>query len=91
MSSMAANRRESLNLWLSVAGQGVSGLGHYLFSFAMGLYVLSLTGSAQSYAVTVAVSLMPAAILSPIVGVLADKLNKKALIFSYLLLVLKNK
>lgn len=80
MSSMAANRRESLNLWLSVAGQGVSGLGHYLFSFAMGLYVLSLTGSAQSYAVTVAVSLMPAAILSPIVGVLADKLNKKALI-----------
>ncbi len=80
MNRPAAGRRETVNLWLSVAGQGVSGLGHYLFSFAMGLYVLSLTGSAQSYAVTVAVSLLPSAVLSPIVGALADRLSKKLLI-----------
>lgn len=80
MNKRPAQQREALNLWLSVAGQGVSGLGHYLFSFAMGLYVLSLTGSAQSYAVTVAVSLLPSALLSPIVGTLADRLNKKLLV-----------
>lgn len=80
MKKLSPGRREALNLWLSVAGQGVSGLGHYLFSFAMGLYVLSLTGSAQSYAVTVAISLLPSAFLSPIVGTLADRVSKKLLV-----------
>ncbi len=80
MKQPAAGRHETVNLWLSVAGQGVSSLGHYLFSFAMGLYVLSLTGSAQSYAVTVAVSLLPSAVLSPIVGALADRVSKKLLV-----------
>ncbi len=80
MKKLSSASREVLNLWLSVAGQGVSGLGHYLFSFAMGLYVLSLTGSAQSYAVTVAISLLPSALLSPIVGTLADRVSKKLLV-----------
>ena len=80
MKKLSVSARESLNLRLSVAGQGVSGLGHYLFSFAMGLYVLSLTGSAQSYAVTVCIALLPSALLSPIVGTLADRVSKKLLI-----------
>lgn len=80
MKPTALPARESMNLWLSVAGQGVSSLGHYLFSFSMGLYVLSLTGSAQSYAATVAFSLLPSALLSPIVGTLADRISKKFLI-----------
>ena len=80
MNKRSASTREGFNLWLSVAGQGVSGLGHYLFSFAMGLYVLSLTGSAQSYAVAVSIGLLPSALLSPIVGALADRVSKKLLI-----------
>lgn len=72
--------REHRNFLLALWGVGVSKLAHYLFSFAMGLYVLRQTGSAQSFALTVCISLLPSALLSPIVGTLADRVSKKVLI-----------
>lgn len=72
--------RERKNYLLVLWGVGVSRLAHYLFSFAMGLYILKQTGSAQSFALTVCISLLPTALLSPVVGALADRVSKKMLI-----------
>jgi len=72
--------KEIANLWLCVAGQGVSMIGQNLYAFAMGLYILELTGSAQSYAITVAVSLLPMVIISPIAGYLTNRLPKKLMV-----------
>jgi len=71
---------ETLNMWLALAGQGVSSLGNYLFSFAMSLFVLDITGSAQSFSITLVVSLLPSIIIAPIAGVLTNKLPKKLMI-----------
>lgn len=72
--------REHRNYLLVLWGVGVSRLAHYLFSFAMGLYILKQTGSAQSFAMTICISLLPTALLSPVVGTLADRVSKKVLI-----------
>jgi MFS family permease len=84
---------EIRNLFLYSAGKTISILGSSLYSFALGLYVLTLTGSALSFAITLILGTIPMVIVFPFAGVIADKFDKKKLVvamdfFSGLLLVL---
>lgn len=74
------NRKEQINLYLTLCGKGVSELGSKLYGFAMSFYVLKLTGSAQSFAISLLLTTLPAIILSPFVGVIADRFKKKSIV-----------
>lgn len=82
MESIFDYRREHTNLWLYAMGKGVSILGSSVYSFAIGLYVLVLTGSALNYAATIMLSVIPMVLISPIAGVFADRLPKKLVVVS---------
>ncbi|KAB3527608.1 MFS transporter [Alkaliphilus serpentinus] len=74
------NIKERRNLILTLAGKGVSQAGSYLYSFAISFYILSITGSAQSFALSLTLSILPRILISPFAGNLVDRLNRKALV-----------
>ena len=71
---------EFRNFILFTAGKGVSIFGSSIYSFVISLYVLKLTGSALNFATTLMLSVIPMVIISPIAGVIADRLPKKSLV-----------
>ncbi|MGG3562351.1 MFS transporter [Neobacillus rhizosphaerae] len=76
------NRTEIKNLFLFSTGKTVSIFGTAIYQFALGLYVLKLTGSAISFAATLILGIIPMIMINPFAGVIADKFNKKRLIVS---------
>lgn len=74
------SKEELSNIILFSIGKFVSLLGTYIYTFAIGLYVLKLTGSGLSFATTLVLNTIPIVIINPIAGVLADRLNKKVLV-----------
>jgi MFS family permease len=80
--SEGKNRTEIKNLLLYSTGKGVSIFGTAIYQFALSLYVLKLTGSALSFAVTLILGIIPMIIMNPFAGVIADKFNKKKLVVS---------
>lgn len=72
--------REYLNFGLFSLGKFVSLFGSAIYKFAIGLYVLKLTGSGLSFAMTLILGYIPMIILNPFAGVLADKFNKKRIV-----------
>lgn len=73
-------RNDLRNMILTLTGKGVSELGSKLFAFAMSFYVLKMTGSAQSFAVTLILMVLPQVILGPFVGNIVDRMSKKVLV-----------
>lgn len=74
------DRIEMRNLWLTLLGKGVSQMGSRLFGFAMSFYILKLTGSAQSFAISLLITTVPGVLLSPIAGGVTDRLDKKTVV-----------
>lgn len=72
--------KESRNFWLTLSGKGVSQFGSKLFGFAMSFYILKITGSAQNFAISLLITTLPAVLLSPVAGVIADRANKKRIV-----------
>lgn len=70
------------NIVLYAAGNAVSSLGTYMYNFAVGLYVLKLTGSGASFALALLFGMIPRIILSPFAGALADRLDRKKMAVS---------
>ncbi|TKI75091.1 MFS transporter, partial [Bacillus wiedmannii] len=48
--------------------------------FALGLYVLQITGSALNFAITLILGTIPMIVMNPFAGVIADKVDKKKLV-----------
>lgn len=69
-----------INMTIFLAGKLVSLFGARIMNFAIGLYVLRTTGSGMSFALTMIVSTIPAIILSPFAGVLADRVSRKMVV-----------
>ncbi|MTI94343.1 MAG: MFS transporter [Firmicutes bacterium] len=72
--------RESRNIVLFCLGKSVSAFGGAVYAFAMGLYILNLTGSGLSFALALALGTVPTVLISPVAGVLTDRLDKKMLV-----------
>ncbi|WDV47559.1 MFS transporter [Clostridiaceae bacterium M8S5] len=73
-------RSSEQNFFLFVVGSFISSFGTEIYTYAISLYVLRLTGSGLSYASTYISKIIPVILFNPIGGVLADKLDKKKLI-----------
>ena len=72
--------KEFSNILLFLLGRSMSIFGTAIYTFAMGLYVLKLTGSGLSFATTLVLGVLPAVLINPFAGVLADKINKKLIV-----------
>lgn len=71
-----------MNLLLFSVGKMISVFGSSIYTFAMGLYVLKMTGSGSSFAVTLALGILPVIVINPFAGAIADKFNKKVLVIT---------
>lgn len=67
------------NFALLAAGQGVSLLGNSVLDLALSMYVLERTGSATVYGSMLAAAMLPAVLLAPLGGVLADRADRRRL------------
>lgn len=67
----------SKDFTLVVIGQIISLFGNATIRFALPLYLLNLTGSSALYGTVTACAFIPAILLSPIGGIVADKVNKR--------------
>jgi MFS family permease len=65
------------NFWLLWLGQFVSSFGSGLTSFGLGVWVVKQTGSEMSFAMMVLCSTLPTLIVTPWVGSVADRLDKR--------------
>lgn len=62
------------------AGQLISSLGTGMTGFALGVHVFGRTESATSFAMVIMALFLPAILLRPLGGVLADRLDRRSLI-----------
>lgn len=62
---------------LVVIGQIISLFGNATIRFALPLYLLNITGSSALYGMVTACAFIPAILLSPIGGIVADRVNKR--------------
>ncbi|MCC2864729.1 MFS transporter [Eubacteriales bacterium DFI.9.88] len=65
------------NFTLILIGQIISLFGNATLRFALPLYLLDRTGSSSLFGIVLACSFIPMVILSPIGGLLADRVNKR--------------
>lgn len=73
-------KRASYNMYTFVVSKMVSTLGTTVYSFAVSMYILAHTGSALAFAINLILSIVPRVVMSPIAGVLADRMSKKMLV-----------
>ncbi len=74
------DKRANANMVLMLAGKLVSLFGTFIYNFAIGLFVLRLTGSGLSFATTLMLGTLPRVLISPFAGALADRLNRKVIV-----------
>lgn len=65
------------NFIMVVIGQIISLFGNAILRFALPLYLLNQTGSAGLFGIISACSFIPMIILSPVGGIIADRVNKR--------------
>ena len=67
----------SKDFTLVVVGQIISLFGNAAVRFALPLYLLNQTGSSALYGAVTACAFLPAILLSPVGGIVADRVNKR--------------
>ena len=65
------------NFVLLILGQLTSLFGNFILKLALSMYILEVTGSAAIFAGILSVATIPTIILSPLGGILADRVNRK--------------
>jgi DHA3 family macrolide efflux protein-like MFS transporter len=71
-----------INLIILLFSRVVSELGNAMFTFALGLFVLDTTQSSFTYSLILGSSILARSIANIVAGFVADRWNKKTLIFS---------
>ncbi len=92
--------KASRNYILYICGLFISLFGTNVYTFAIGLYVLKITGSPTSFALTLILGILPVVLIGPFTGVFVDQRNKQyivvasdlfnGLLFAALFIVAKN-
>jgi len=81
MDNTKTQRLWNRDFFLLVFGQIVSIFGNMVLSFALPLYILDISESAAMYGFVLAVPYISLILLSPIGGILADRLKKQRIMF----------
>ncbi|MFD3581570.1 MFS transporter [Streptomyces sp. NPDC058683] len=72
-------KRVFLTVWIS---QFVSALGTGLVDFALGVFVYQRTGSTSEFALVLVFAMVPAIVLSPFAGALADRWDRRRMMLA---------
>jgi len=87
MSNQNLSKKISIrNIYLSIIGLFTSMLGTRIYYFMIGFMILKETGSSLDFAISILVGALPAVLLSPIAGSIADRYDKKKLLIGFDLL-----
>ena len=73
------------NFILLVLGQVFSLFGNFILKLALSMYILELSGSTAIFAGIVSIATIPTILISPLGGILADRINRK-----YIMIALDN-
>ena len=69
----------------SCFGTSISLFGNFILKLALSMYILELSGSAAIFAGIVSIATIPTILISPLGGILADRINRK-----YIMIALDN-
>lgn len=75
-------RRATRNLITFFISKMLTSLGFTVFSFGISLYILSITGSALSFATNIVFNVVPRALAAPFAGYVADRFPKKRIVIA---------
>lgn len=70
------------NFILLIGGQINSLFANLILKFALSMYVLEVTGSASIFAAILALATIPTILLTPLGGILADRLNRRTIMIT---------
>jgi MFS family permease len=70
-------KTENLNIRLFLGAKLISLFGTRIYSFALALYILKITGSGTSFALSILMGTVPGIVLSPFAGMVADRIDRK--------------
>lgn len=73
-------KKATQHLWTFTISKLISTFGVSVFTFGISFYILSITGSATSFALVLICSILPRVILAPFAGYAADKYSKKTIV-----------
>jgi MFS family permease len=79
MNNQNQSPKNMRTFWIIWAGQFISMLGSGLTSFSLGVWIYDQTGLATPFALTALFSTLPALILMPLGGAIADRYNRRTL------------
>ena len=82
MSEVLKQKRATYHLYTFLVSKMISSLGSTVYGFGMSMFILSITGSALSFAANLIFSIVPRVLLSPIAGILVDRLPKKLVVLA---------
>ena len=74
---MKDNKGFTKDFWLVVIGQIISLFGNATMRFALPIHLLTETGSAALLGIVSGCAFIPLAIMSPVGGIIADRVNKR--------------
>ena len=81
---MQQKKGYSKDFYLVVIGQIISLFGNAVMRFALPIHLLNVTGSASVLGVVSGCAFIPLAVMSPIGGIIADRVNKRnVMVFLY--------
>lgn len=73
-------KRANYNLWTFVTSKMISSFGAQVCAFAISFYILSVTGSATSFAIVLVCNIIPRTILAPFAGYVVDNFSRKKIV-----------
>ncbi|KIL43523.1 hypothetical protein KP77_32290 [Jeotgalibacillus alimentarius] len=73
-------QKATRNMFFFTGGEFIGTIGAQIYLFGISFFVLTLTGSASSFALTILCSMVPRIILSPIAGHVLDRLPRKQVV-----------
>ncbi|EPD49819.1 hypothetical protein HMPREF1210_03266 [Paenisporosarcina sp. HGH0030] len=73
-------KKATYHLWTFTISKLISTFGVSVFSFGISFYILSVTGSATSFAIVLICSILPRVLVAPFAGYAADKYPKKMIV-----------
>lgn len=80
MDATKKQKKATYHLYTFLVSKMTSALGANVYAFGMSMFILSFTGSSLSFAINLILSVLPRTIISPIVGVLGDRMPRKWLV-----------
>lgn len=73
-------KKATYHLYTFFVSKLIGGLGSTVYTFGISMYVLAMTGSAFYFSMVMLCGILTSTILSPIAGVVGDRVNRKMLV-----------